>query len=221
MTPEPLPSSLRARVLAEAHREPSATRSERLRRVLAAAIGGACFVVVLALSLGVRGVRPPLALLALALGGGALALVVTWGAASRGRSMLGRSRGSLAGVAVLAVAGPLAWPLAVGGVQGTVPLMGGTPAQHVICFVLTSLVALAPFAAITYARRGSDPVHPRALGAAIGAAAGAWGGALIDVHCSLVTFEHLAVGHAAPIALFALVGALVGGRVFGVRGSPG
>ena len=90
--------------------------------------------------------------------------------------MLGRSRGLLAAVAIGAPLALLAWATIVSGVERGIVLAGGTMHQHVVCIAFTLLFALGPFAALAYARRGTDPVHPRPLGAALGAAAGAWGG---------------------------------------------
>jgi hypothetical protein len=111
----------------------------------------------------------------------------------------------------------VAWATLVSGIEKGVVLGGGTMHEHVGCIVVTLLFARGPFAALAYARRATDPVHPRPLGAALGAAAGAWGGALIDVHCKVTTVEHFVVGHALPIVLLSVVGALLGARVLGVR----
>jgi hypothetical protein len=158
-------------------------------------------------------------LVAIAVGGGLSALAATWVAVSRGRSMLGRSRGVLWGVAVLAPVAILAWATLVTGYESGVVLAGGTVKEHLTCVAFTLLFALGPFAAFAYARRGTDPVHPRMLGAALGAAAGAWGGTMIDVHCKVTAVEHLALAHALPIVAITAVGALVGARVFGLPGS--
>jgi hypothetical protein len=131
--------------------------------------------------------------------------------------MLGRPVGVLVAVAALAPVALLVSATVATIFEGGIVLAGGTAQQHLACMAFTLLFAFGPFAAFAYARRGSDPVHPRALGAALGAAAGAWGGAMIDVHCKLTAVEHLALGHALPIVIVALVGAGLGARVFGVR----
>ena len=215
-----LPPSLRVRILDEARRDPSPTRAVRRSR---AAVAGALAVVaslLLSVRLGIPASRAPSILVAVGLGGFLSALVVTWLAATRGKSMLGRPAGTLVAVAVLAPVALLAWATLVTGVDGGVVLAGGTMREHLTCVLFTLLFALGPFAALAYARRGTDPVHPRALGAALGAAAGAWGGAMIDVHCKVTAVEHLALAHALPILFVALVGALVGAQVLGVRASP-
>ncbi len=212
-----LPPGLRARILTEARSAPSPTADERRSGVLVAAAFAVLATVLLGYWLGVAQRRAPSVLVVLAVGGALSAFGATWVAAARGKSMLGRPLPALIAVAVAAPLGLLAWAIMVACVDRGVVMTGGTTAQHMTCLVLTVLLALAPFVALAYARRGSDPVHPRSLGAALGAAAGAWGGAMIDVHCGLTTIEHLALGHALPIVLMTLLGALVGGRVLGVR----
>jgi len=78
-------------------------------------------------------------------------------------------------------------------------------------------MALGPFIAFTFLRRGSDPVAPRLTGAAIGAVSGVIGAVGIELRCSHATFFHVAVGHVLPVALLAMLGALVAGRVVAVR----
>ena len=213
------PPDLRARILEEARRAPSPTIEARRNRAVVAAVLGACVPLFLSYRIGLPASRPANVLLAVAFGGGCAAFVATWLAATRGKSMLGRPRGVLAAVALLAPLALLGSATLATAIEGGVVLAGGTGRQHVACVVFTLLFALGPFAALAYVRRGSDPVHPRALGAALGGAAGAWGGALIDLHCKVTTVEHLALAHALPIAFVALVGALLGARVLGVRGA--
>ena len=88
------------------------------------------------------------------------------------------------------------------------------------CLVLTLLLAAAPLAALVFSRRASDPVHPRATGAALGAAAGAWAAVAIDLRCAYGTLEHVAFGHALPVVLLAALGAWLGGRAvaLGIKG---
>jgi hypothetical protein len=213
-----LPSpDLRARILAQARTVPSPTIADRRRRTALAACLGAGASLLLSFYLGVPTSRASGVLLAVALGGGLSALVATWVAVSRGHSMLGRSRGVLTGVTVLAPLVLLVWAVVVTGFDGGVVLSGGTTRQHLACVVFTLLFALGPFVAFAYARRGTDPVHPRLLGAALGAAAGAWGAAMIDVHCKVTAVEHLVLGHALPVVALSAIGALIGASVFGVH----
>lgn len=58
------------------------------------------------------------------------------------------------------------------------------------------------------ALRRSVPAASRARGAALGAAAGAWAGLALFLQCPAHDALHLLVGHALPVAAFALVGVL-------------
>ena len=88
---------------------------------------------------------------------------------------------------------------------------------HVACFVYSLLIASGPFAAMTWIRRGSDPVNPRLTAAAYGVAAGLLAGVLMDVHCAYADVEHIVLGHVLPVAGFAVLGWLLGERLLGVR----
>jgi hypothetical protein len=214
-----LPPDLRARILQTARSEPSPTRAETRKRGWTAATLGAVASLALSLKLGMppAQVRAPLSI-ALVAGGAALfAVVATWLAASRGGSMLGRSRASLVAIAALLPVALLAWCVLGSAALGEPQLPGESMTVHALCFVFTTLFALGPLVAFAYLRRGSDPVHPRALGAALGASAGAWGTMLINVHCAFTSATHVTLGHVLPVAALAAVGALVGGRLFGVR----
>jgi len=215
-----LPPDLRARVLEAARREPSPTVTESRRRAVL------LLAVAPVLSLGAFGAlggfhwnREVAVVSATAIGAAAVALGATWAALGRGRSMVGRSRTALLAVALVAPVVFLVWSsLATALSPRGLRMDDGDPLlQHAVCFALTALYAFAPFLAAVAIRRETDPVHPRALGAALGAAAGVWGGVLIDIHCPNDAVLHLALCHLAPIALFALLGAALGARLLGVR----
>jgi hypothetical protein len=213
-----LPPDLRARILDAAKREPAPTRAIETKRALFAGISGACASVLFALAVGgPTDKRRAFVVALVGIGAGLAALAATWIAASRGTSMLGRQRATLLAVAVSAPILILAWSLFSASIDGTAPLAGESMHTHAACFAFTLLFAGGPFAAFVYARRGSDPVHPRALGAALGAAAGAWGGMFIGVHCAFTSPVHFTLGHALPIAVLAAAGALLGARLLGVR----
>ena len=72
------------------------------------------------------------------------------------------------------------------------------------------------FAALMSWRR-SDPVTPRATGAAFGAGAGLGSALLVDLWCPVAYVPHLLLGHVLPIAILSLAGALIGGRLGIVR----
>ncbi len=213
-----LPPDIRAHVLAECKRMPSPDASQRRRtNAVAIALGVATALTMIGLfgmSLGGR----PLVFVALsALGWAAIAAVATMFSGSRGRFMLGPTRRVLALVALGASPAIYAWVMSctVGWPELREP--AGTWQQHVACFLATLLLSLGPVIALVFVRRGTDPVHPRATGAAIGAAAGAWGGVLIDMHCPLVHPLHVAVAHVMPVLVYAAIGTLLGARLLGVR----
>jgi hypothetical protein len=56
------------------------------------------------------------------------------------------------------------------------------------------------------ALRRAVAVAIRPRGAALGAAAGAWGGLAVFVFCPSGEPQHLLIGHVLPIALFTLLG---------------
>jgi len=213
-----VPAELRERVLAKARAIPSPdARAVARRRRAAIAIGAATSVTLLG-ALGLRLGGRPLPFVALSAAGWALlAAAMTWAAAHRGPTMLGLARRVLFGAAIAAAPAVLAWVMACTlGWPGVREPAAGV-AVNVACLIATSVLSLGPLLALGYLRRGSDPVHPRATGAAIGASAGAWGGALIDLHCGIVHPVHVALAHVMPIAVFALIGAALGARLFGVR----
>ena len=71
------------------------------------------------------------------------------------------------------------------------------------------------FAALTSWRR-SDPITPRATGAAFGAGAGLGSALLVDLWCPVGYVPHLLLGHVLPIAILSVAGGLIGGRVLGI-----
>jgi hypothetical protein len=190
-----------------------------MTRAWVAALLGASLSLALSLYLGAPPTDERRPLFILFTGGGAaiLALAATWLAVARGSSMLGRSRTALVVLSVALPAVLLAWCTLGSSALGETPIPGENLRSHVVCFVFTGLFALGPLLAFAYARRGSDPVHPRALGAALCAAAGAWGAMFINVHCAFTSTTHVTLGHVLPVAALAALGALVGARVFGVR----
>jgi hypothetical protein len=213
------PPELRARVVSYAKSSPSPPRAAVQRANAATLAVGFAALVAIFVALGGADLttRPP-AFLALTLVGWiSIALLATWGGFGRGRSMLGRGANVLVTVALVTGPGLLAWML-----LGTSMYPGtlGFPASlkvHVTCFVSTTIMAIGPFAALAFVRRGYDPRHPRASGAALGAAAGAWAGVMIELHCPVSDAMHVAMAHVLPVVLFAALGALVGRRLLGVR----
>jgi hypothetical protein len=162
------------------------------------------------------GGRPMGYVVVLALAWATVAAAASWLAVSRGRSMLGRPVAHRVATAVLtpmallgaSVLANLGWPQTMDG--------RGGPIAGLVCAALIIVFAFGPLLAFGALRRGSDPVGPGIGGAALGAAAGAWGALGIELHCKFATPSHVMLGHVLPVALLALAGALVGGRVLRV-----
>jgi hypothetical protein len=99
--------------------------------------------------------------------------------------------------------------------------MGASPGHPGFrCLGVTVLFGAILLAAFALARRRSDPLFPRASGAALGAAAGAWGAMMVDLWCPVLEPSHLVLGHALPIVLLTAAGALVVGPYVAMRGAP-
>ena len=74
-----------------------------------------------------------------------------------------------------------------------------------------------PLAAFLISRRHSDPSHPRAMASALAVAAGACAWVLIDLWCPVAYLPHLLLGHVLPMVALAVIGALLGRRIVGLR----
>ena len=223
-------TELRDRVLSEARREPSLTRDgyrQRARRGAQAAIIATLLVFLAMGGMHTHGRPAALVLGSAALWGG-VALGATWLGVIRGGAMLGRPPRWLLAVAgltpVLLSAG---WWVAASilGLAPDIPDTGGpalSPASSAFgadatCFGFTLVLAIAPLIAFLALRPEGDPVSPASSGAALGAAAGAWAGFLMALHCERADPHHVVLAHVIPVAVIALVGALVGRQVLAVR----
>jgi hypothetical protein len=217
------PADLRARVLEAAQREPARPRAAGARaRALVVAAGFAGMLGVAAWLGGPRARGRPLGYcLLVAASWTALAALATWAGVARGRSMLGRPLAWRIVVAAFtpavllaaALAAGLLWPATLAGTT--------TMASNLWCDLFTTLFALGPLVAFAVVRRRSDPLAPRLSGAALGAAAGAWGALGMALHCGDARPVHIVLGHLLPVAVLTLVGVLVGDRVVAVRGENG
>jgi hypothetical protein len=213
-----LAPDLKRRILAATISEPSPTRRQRLigsaiRMASALAVPLLLFVLVGGPRVGPR----PLWLVAMtALGTSAIAAWALFEAVGRGSSMLGRSRGRLMAAAAIAPVAFLLWKV---GASWDVPhMMDPWPSRPGLrCFALTALFAAWPVTALVWERRGSDPIHPRTLGMALGVASGAAAAALVDLWCPVGHIPHLLTGHLAPILLLGGLGALMGARALGIQ----
>jgi len=120
----------------------------------------------------------------------------------------------LIGAAILSTVAFVSWRYGISALYGRA---GAWPERVGLrCLVLSvGTGGLMLFAALMSWRR-SDPVTPRATGAAFGAGAGLGSALLVDLWCPVGYVPHLLLGHVLPIALLSLAGALIGGRVLGI-----
>jgi hypothetical protein len=205
--------------MAQVANRPAPLRAEVLRRRLlllalaAAPVAGAAMM---------RGVawegRPRMLTIVSVVVACAVAAVGTWWALVPGRSTLGRPRPWLRASAaaipavlfLFASVSAVLWP-------ETQASISFDPRIHIPCFVMTFVLAAAPFAAMMYVERRSDPVDPAATGAALGASAGTWAGVAMTIGCAHSDLLHLGVSHILPLVGLAALGALIGSRVVGMR----
>ncbi len=216
------PAELRARVLDAARRSPvpAAPSGRHAQRLVLAR--GFAIALAICIAAAIRGSeartpRPLGCILSLELLWVSLAVAATWAGVNRGTSMLGRRPALRFAVAALTPAAMLAawlpvafaWPQTLHDTSGL--------RSHVICIVMTMTLAAGPLIAFIRLRRASDPVSPRVTGAAIGAAAGAWGDAAHVLICGYTAPAHILIGHILPIALLTGMGVFLGGRVVALR----
>jgi hypothetical protein len=210
-------------VLEAARREPVRTRAQGLRAMTLTIALGFGAPVLLSWVAGCPNTRGrPMAYEALLTATFAvIAGVATWAGVSRGRSMLGHPPMWRVLVAVLTPATLLILALVAGAMWPETQLGHDGWGDFVTCLVFTPLFAAGPLIAFTVLRRRSDPVAPGLSGAAIGAAAGAWGAVGITLHCKHVTPLHVAGGHVLPVVLIMLLGVLLGQQVVALRTKNG
>lgn len=162
--------------------------------------------------------RPALEIVATTLGAALIAGFGLWLTLGQ-RSMLSRSAGALVatavGIPLALLAWKIAWSASFPGGLAPWPGRVGWP-----CLQISLLTAITPALALLLSRRASEPRHPRLLGAALGAVAGAFAWVVTDLWCPVGHVPHLLLGHVLPVALFIGVGALLGGACLAVRWSP-
>jgi hypothetical protein len=215
------PDELKAKILADAKQSPSATRGEGARRaglllITGLAVAVSIFVAVGGLSHGAG--RPTWFLVATLIGWTCVAAWAMHGALRRGKAMLGSPRPYLIAVVCATPILLFAFMLVVNVIYPE-SLTAFPGRLGLKCLFLTLAMALWPLVAIVIARRASDPVHPVATGAALGAASGAWAGVLTDLWCPAAYPSHIALGHVLPILILSIVGAFLGKRVLAMRPS--
>ncbi len=124
-----------------------------------------------------------------------------------GKLGLGLKVGLIAGLALLGPASfclfalgapvPHAPPTSVSNVLGTL-----------LCFDLTVAWAAVPILCAVLSLRGAFAAGARWRSALVGAGAGLFAGATMNLHCSNVTPTHVLLGHGIPVILATLLGGL-------------
>lgn len=217
MGPPPAPPQLRAGVIDAVRRSPSHSAQQvRARQTVVALVTTAVVWLLFELLGGVRvGPRPLVLVVATAVGSALIASAAVWLAGARGRWMIGHPRAALVAMVLWVPLAFLAWK-----VLATAPF----PNMEIDwptrlgwrCFRLSFLLATPPLTAFFYLRQRSDPSHPRAMGAALGAAAGACSAFFVDLWCPVAYVPHLLLGHLLPMSILAGFGAVAGRRWLGM-----
>jgi hypothetical protein len=206
MNEQELRTDLKSEMLARVARTPTPVRGAETRR--RAVLVGAAVAVALGIFMWKAGPVPTGRQSALVFGTSSgiaiLAVASLWLALDRGGSMLGRSRSRLLVV-------PLTSPLVVVvwrslWTERYAPGLDGWDR----CLSLALMTGTFPLLALLFSRRGTDPVHPGASGASIGAAVGFVVALLVDLSCSFGGVAHVTLGHVAPVIFFSLAGAAIG-----------
>jgi hypothetical protein len=124
-----------------------------------------------------------------------------------GKLGLGLGLGAIASLALL---GPVSFWFSALAMPSpaTAQSNAGLPAA-LVCFDITLLWSVLPLVAAAFGLRRSFASQAVWRSALIGAAAGLFSGAAINLHCSNGDPLHMAFGHGLPVVLGALVGAFV------------
>ncbi len=212
MTPS---SSLRDKILAEAASRPARTRSQGRRR--AAVVYTIAALAGLPLFFYWGGLkhasgRPAAITIGVALGALLLAVACASIAFWKGKSVVGRSSTALLSVALIAPLGTYAWL-----VSWHSTYVDPFTRVGYRCLTMTIVAGAAMLGAALFLRKRSVAVHASAAGAALGAAAGAFGGVSVDVWCPLSEPAHVLVGHVVPVVILTIAGALAGRMILPLR----
>ena len=206
--------------MAAAQAAPSATRAQGMRATRGVVLLALAFAAALFFALGgvPHGVGRAPAVFASSMSVWVLAALLSlWAILTPARTPMGRKRPWLLAVALGTPA--LVYALMLG-LSGALHLANAALTVHRSaseCLGLTLAAAGLPMVLLLRARRGTDPVHPAAQGAAFGVAFGALAGVMVCLWCPDVTPLHIALGHVLPLLLLAGLGAGLGPRVLGLR----
>jgi hypothetical protein len=164
-----------------------------------------------AAGLGIDVASPGAAVTILALLAG-LALAATLSALSQGRGGLGIAATWLVSIAALVV--PVYAALTVlrplhSGAADDVAFTGvAISPWGWRCIFICTVVSASTLAIFAVTLRRAVAAARGVRGAALGAAAGAWGGLAVFAFCPSGQLQHLLVGHVLPIALFTVLGSV-------------
>jgi hypothetical protein len=219
---EHLSDHLYGRVRSAIEKTPAATTRTRTLILAALALVPVLTILVVAIAsqavygrpaagLGIDVASPAgmLAILALLAG---LTLVSTLFALWQGRSGLGIASLWLVSIAVLVA--PVYAALTVlqplhSGAADDVALTGVEISPWGLrCIFIATVVSASVLAIFAVALRRAVAVASGLRGAALGAAAGAWGGLAVFAFCPSGETQHLLIGHVLPVALFTLLGGI-------------
>jgi hypothetical protein len=211
--------ALKARILAQAAATPSSTRAAA--RAYSWLVLPSSIIVAATLFFAFDGPRHGQGratwfYAASSLGWAMVATLSVWGALHRGGSAVGRPNAWLMAFALGTPASLFALMFAFAVSHPEVTLVH-PERLGLKCLGLTVAAAVFPLISLAILKRGSDPVHPAATGAALGSACGASAGVMVEMWCPVATPAHVAVGHILPIVAMALLGAVFGARIIAMR----
>jgi hypothetical protein len=221
MSPPDLDPDVRERLRAALSSRSSLTRAQLRRRGLAAlALAVAPLVAALVLGGVHAGGRPHGYVGVVAVGWCSLVVAASSWVLRPGPTPLGRPRPTLLLLAMalpacllaVSIAASILFPEALWSSN-----LGWR--AHLACALTASALSLAPLGMALWFFRRSDPVRSAVTGAALGAIAASWGATVVAIQCPHPEPVHVALGHVLPIALAAIVAAVVGARVLSLRRS--
>ncbi len=206
---------LKARVLTAAKRNPAPHR--RTVRLYLAFLIAAIGLILLGALEGEGGIqwteRPGWFIVGTSLGWAVSASVATWLAGRRGRSMVGRPRALLWAAAIGTPLLLFGWSVLWNFLYPETFHVTHPERIGLKCFDLVLTTAALPLVGLAFWRCRTDPVHPGATGAALGAAMGAWAGLTINLSCESTNPAHVLLGHVGPVAVLVLAGLMLGRRL--------
>lgn len=218
MSSDPSDDPVRARLLARLPAEPSPTRRDvRLRNALLLLSAVAVPLLIWWNAGGVRIQSRPLSyVIGTTLGWIVVAGWAVWGSLAPGPTMLGRTRRWQRWIVLLTPTLLFVWTLGwdLNYPDQIEPWPGRWGKK---CLNMTMWLGAWPVVALVWMRRGSEPLHPGARGAAIGAAVGCTSGVLVDLWCPITDPAHVLLGHILPLVILSAVGLLLGKWLLGLH----